>query len=256
MRRLLTLAVGLWTAISSLGAAPGSALAQGSPVPSIETEPVYQPPMRGAPRGRVGGGTRGITPPAATPPPGAAPAAPTARSTDPARESVFVVALAPDHPGRTTEAQPSLYWFLSRPSPREIEVTVIEASAVKPMLEKKLPGPTEPGVQRINLAEHGISLEIGKRYQWFVSLVLDPQARSKDIVAGGVIERVAAPAGLEGADRGKAQSLAQHGLWYDALNAISEQIAANPADPRLRQHRAALLDQIGLTEVARLERGR
>jgi hypothetical protein len=169
---------------------------------------------------------------------------------------VFVVALAPDHPGRTTEAQPSLYWYLSRPTPRDIEVTVIESSAVKPLLEKKLPAPGQAGVQRINLAEHGVTLETGKRYQWFVSLVLDPQARSKDIVAGGVIERVAAPAGLQDADRTRAQALAQHGLWYDALNAISEQIAANPADPRLRQHRAALLDQIGLTEVARLERGR
>jgi hypothetical protein len=166
------------------------------------------------------------------------------------------VALAPDHPGRTTEAQPALYWFMSRPSGRDIEVTVIEASAVKPLLEKKLPAPSQAGVQRIDLAEHGVTLETGKTYQWFVSLVLDPQARSRDIVAGGVIERVAAPPGLDAADRSRAQALAQHGLWYDALNAISRQIADSPGDDRLRKHRAALLDQIGLTEVARLERER
>ena len=51
--------------------------------------PVYQLPTRGAPAGRVGGGTRGD-------------------------KNVFVLSvLAPDHSALTTSEQPSLYWFIS-----------------------------------------------------------------------------------------------------------------------------------------------
>src|SRR5688572_21778645 len=52
--------------------------------------PVYNPPPRGAPGGRVGGGTRG-----------------------PGQRDVFVLSvLAPDHSGLTSSEQPSLYWFI------------------------------------------------------------------------------------------------------------------------------------------------
>jgi hypothetical protein len=42
---------------------------------------------------------------------------------------------------------------------------------------------------------------------------------------------------------------AQAGLWYDAFTSISDQIEADPDDPRLREVRAALLRQIGLLTI-------
>jgi hypothetical protein len=47
---------------------------------------------------------------------------------------------------------------------------------------------------------------------------------------------------------------AQHGVWYDAIAALSSQIDATPEDPTLREQRAALLDQVGLSEVAAYDR--
>ena len=92
-------------------------------------------------------------------------------------------------------------------------------------------------------------------YQWFVTLVLDPNQRSKDIIAGGTIERIEFPAALRGklAQAGKAKAphiYAEAGLWYDALTAISELIDATPNDTVLRNQRAALLEQVGLPEIA------
>ena len=43
---------------------------------------------------------------------------------------------------------------------------------------------------------------------------------------------------------------AESGLWYDALTAISDLLAAAPNEPVLRQVRGSLLEQIGLREIA------
>ncbi|HEX2719391.1 MAG TPA: DUF928 domain-containing protein, partial [Candidatus Deferrimicrobium sp.] len=43
---------------------------------------------------------------------------------------------------------------------------------------------------------------------------------------------------------------AEEGFWYDALESISRMIEASPKDADLRQQRASLLEQVGLSEAA------
>lgn len=198
--------------------------------------PVYKPPLRGAPGGRVGGGTRGA-----------------------GAEPLTVLALAPGHIGLTLHEAPPLYWFIPRPTSAPVEVTLIEAGATRPLLEARVPSPVEPGVYRIRLAEHGVRLKPGVQYQWWVAVVLDPNARSKDVLSGGGIERVETPEPLRKrlreARRTEAPYLyAEGGIWYDAIAAISELIDAEPKNPVLRNQRAALLEQIGLAEPASFDR--
>ena len=45
------------------------------------------------------------------------------------------------------------------------------------------------GIQAVRLAEHGVKLLPGTNYHWFVSLVLDPERRSKDFTVGAWIAR-------------------------------------------------------------------
>jgi hypothetical protein len=47
---------------------------------------------------------------------------------------------------------------------------------------------------------------------------------------------------------------AESGVWYDAIAAVSARISAAPGDPRPRAQRAALLDQVGLSEIAAYDR--
>jgi hypothetical protein len=47
---------------------------------------------------------------------------------------------------------------------------------------------------------------------------------------------------------------AESGLWYDAVEAISELIAAAPQDAQWRQQRAMLLEQADLPDVAAYDR--
>lgn len=197
---------------------------------------VYVPPKVGAPRGRVGGGSRGS-------------------SSDLPRLTV----LAPDHPALTTEAQPVFYWYLSRETKNPIEFTLMTDDQVGPVLETKLADAGKPGVHKVSLADHGVKLNLDTTYRWYVSVVQDKKSRSKDMIAGGVIQRVNIPSGLPEKlaavkPEEKAKVLASEGIWYDAIAAVSSSIEGAPSNGVLREQRAELLDQVGLSEVAVFDR--
>ena len=205
--------------------------------PSAARLPVFVPPKRGAPKTRVGGATRGARTPG-TP---------------------SLQALVPEDGGLTVEAQPVLYWYLSEATRGRIDVTIVDESSAAPLLEATIAGPLAPGVHPIRLADHQVSLAPGINYQWFVALVPDAERRSNDVIAGGGIERVAPSDPLReklAAAEAPSRSfvLAEAGIWYDALEAISRAVEASPRDPEARGSRAALLEQVGLAEVARVER--
>jgi uncharacterized protein DUF928 len=190
---------------------------------------VYRPPLRGAPGGRVGGGSRG-------------------------GGAVSVTALVPEGRALTSLEQPSLSWYLSGSTPAPVEVTISDDRSVKPVLEVRLPQPVQPGVQRIRLADHGVKLEPGVQYKWFVTVVVDPARRSRDVLAGGTIERVE-PSGELSARLASARPetlpmiYAEAGLWYDALGAIADLLDRTPNDQTARDDRAQLLSQAGLPKV-------
>lgn len=215
-----------------ISALPGAAQETKSgiqPTTVTAPAPVYKPPLVGAPAGRVGGGTRGGS----------------------ARDIFVLSALVPEDTGLTISEQPSLYWFISTATTLPVEVAISDPRATQPLVETKLSSPAKPGIQRIRLADLGVRLEPGVAYRWSVSVIPDANRRSRDILAGGVIERVDAPAGLR---EKVAQSRKEEhpslyagaGLWYDALASISEQIEVTPFDAQLRKQRSALLTQVGL----------
>jgi hypothetical protein len=201
------------------------------PQPATGGKTVYKPPLRGAPGGRVGGAARGT-----------------------GREEFILSVLAPDHTGLTTQEQPALYWFISRPSSSPVELTVVDPSAADPLLELQLKPPIKAGVHRIGLADHNVRLKPGVAYQWYVSVVPDSGRRSKDILSGGSVERVDTPedvkARLGGAARAQVPAVyADAGIWYDAVAALQELIDASPRDGALLTQRSELLRSAGVPEI-------
>ena len=207
------------------------------PSQSQTTAPVYQPPLRGTTAGgRIGGGTRGT-----------------------GEQSVSMSVLAPEHLGLTVRAQPRLYWYLSDTVNVPAELTVVDKRSADPLLELTITRTLEAGVHGLDLERQGVRLEPGVRYEWFVALVVDVAQRSQDIVAGGEIEFVASTADLErklanAGEDGVAGIYAGAGIWYDAIDSVSMLVERSPADPVHREHRAALLDQVGLEKVAAYDR--
>ena len=192
--------------------------------------PVYQLPKVGKPRGRIGGGRRG-----------------------PILVGAEIQALVPDHVGQTTAAQPSLYWYLAEPVQGELafEVTLVDERSIDPVVDRRLARPERVGLQRIQLADLGVSLDPGLEYQWSVAVVPDPKDHAKDVVSSGWIQRVPAPEGLAGrlaaaGPDGAAAVYGEAGLWYDMLAAACARIGAHPDDESYRHELAVVLEQVGL----------
>ena len=197
----------------------------------------YKPPLRGAPSARVGGGTRGIN------------------------THTTLTVLAPDHVGNTIQSQPKLYWYISGPANMTLEVAINDPNAIEPIFEQTLKSPAKESVQSLALADYGVVLQPNIEYEWFVALVPDPNQRSNDVLSGGVIKRIdpepALAAQLKQAPKDQAAQLfAANGLWYDSVEALSEQIDAQPGNSALRHQRATLLEQVGLGPAAAFDRGK
>lgn len=237
--RVAPITIALLLGAAALVAATGPAQAQAT---TQETKPddnkqqesatiVYKPPMRGAPARRVGGATRGG-----------------------GDKDLVLNVLAPNAVGLTEQAQPTLYWYVSRPATMAVELTLIADASETPVLSRNVTV-TQAGVQSVDLAQLGITLRQDTDYEWYVSVVPDPGRRSKDLTSGGVIRRIAVDPAVQSrvaaaGVRGAARVYAESGLWYDAIAALSRLIAQDPADAGLRAQRASLLEQVGLSQVA------
>jgi hypothetical protein len=195
----------------------------------------YVPPLRAAPRMRVGGGTRSAT--SALP---------------------KLAALTPAHQGQTIKTAPSVYWFLSERTTQPIELTVSDPESDEAVLDVTLPGPHAAGIHGVDLAARGVRLSRARTYQWFVVILVEDVVGG-DVMSGGAIRRVAPSEELEDELRragaaGAAHVYAKHGIWYDALAEISARIDSAPGDAWLREQRVGLLEQVGLDRAAAYDR--
>jgi len=184
---------------------------------------VYVPPRRGSPRDKIAGGVRGT------------------------RALPTLLALAPDHLALTSRASPSLFWHIDAAPPGGATLVFVLEPLVAPgpeTVEMELPPPPEAGIYRIRLADHGVRLEPELEYAWSVALVPGPGERGPGMLTTAYILRVAEPAVADG-DVSPAR-YASLGLWYDALESLSDAIEASPRDPTWRSQRSDLLRQAQL----------
>ena len=214
-----------------------AAPAQVSALPSDESMPVYRPPKDHVPHARIESGMRGG-----------------------AGNELTIIALVPDHVGFTTKKDPTLYWHVSQATSLPVQFTLTDSRSVRPIAEIPLPHPRHAGVQTVRLKDYGISLDPGIQYRWSVSIRPDPDKPSEDLVTGGMIERIEFNEGSalgfpHVCNKDAVSRYAEAGLWYDAIDCISDLIESNPNDSLLRKQRAYLLNQINLPHVAEFDLG-
>lgn len=165
-----------------------------------------------------------------------------------------LISLVPNHVGLTIADQPVVSWYLSRPTQARTLFVLLDARSLQVVRSITLPPSGRAGIQSVRFKDYGITLQQEVPYRWFVNVLIDPAMPARDLVAGGAIERITpdfspakvpAPSSLDAVHFYAAQ-----GLWYDAMAAISDLIAKVPLNDVFRQQRAALLQQVGLQEVA------
>jgi hypothetical protein len=193
--------------------------------------PMYKPRKDSAPRARIGGHIRGSD--------GAVPS---------------LIALVPDHIGFTMKHDTALCWYLEKPTSHALTLTVTDAQRFLPILEKSLPTPRQAGIHCTRLQEYGVTLKEDEPYRWFVTLVLNPDSPSQDIVAGGMIERIPyheacildMPCSWASCEREAVYRYAESGLWYDAMTCLEDLIQHDGDQHTLQRMQKTLLRQVGI----------
>jgi hypothetical protein len=242
MKTALTISVvGAATALALL-ASPAAAQEANTKSKTESAPPpiAYKAPQRGAPATRVGGGTRSVD-----------------------MKVAGLSVLAPNETGYTTREKPTIYWFVSETLTSPVELTITSTASLQdaatPALEITLQPPIAKGLHALALEAHGVVLKPGVEYQWFVAVVSNAAQRSNDVIAGGSIKRIAQSEAVqtrlkETAPANRPALYAGEGLWYDAIEDLSKLISADPGNRRLREQRAALLEQVGLGDAAAYDR--
>lgn len=163
---------------------------------------------------------------------------------------VKIIPLAPAHTGLTTVSQPVIQWHINRDWSDGVITFVIDelhSRRPAPLFTCEIGGPSEKGIYQINLAHYGISLDSGKKYQWFLSA----RHKGSKISAGGRIKHVK-PDEILLRQLGKTPTerhvfvYADAGYWYDCIHEAVDMTNKNPGNIELAQRRDSLLSQIGL----------
>jgi len=169
-----------------------------------------------------------------------------------------LLVLAPDHIGQTVQDRPAVLYYLSKATDKRLHVTIAHADDPHPVLDMTID--PKPGIQWIDMSNFDFALALGEHYKVSLTLVMDPADPARNIYSGCEIERIDPPYTLlaelgRRADlREKSIVFAHNGIWFDALAALSQKIDAVAQNKSLREDRARLLEQEGLTEAADFDR--
>jgi hypothetical protein len=193
----------------------------------------FDPPDRGAPGRREGGGTRGPQCPSTT-------------------------ALIPKSTmGRTVLAKPTFLYDLSTAIDKKVEFELTDESE-NSIYKTSLRMITKaPGIVSVNLpAANVASLESGKNYHWYFTIKCDPDDNAADIMVSGWINRVsmtpALTSQLDGAksERDRLSIYAQESLWYEYLSTLASLRRSQPNDSTLTVKWMEVLSAVELENLA------
>jgi len=171
---------------------------------------------------------------------------------------LYDLLLRSDHDPRVTIKKcPSLCWILKNKPPVDATLmfTLMDSRSIKPVLDVQLPNTIQTEKPEacycVNLKDYEIQLESDILYRWFISIAQNPELHSRDIVAGGLIERCAEEGcqireGPSRCDRDFVRVLARGGFWTDAMSCLCDLIRSSPDDKTLRRMLDAVMRQAGL----------
>lgn len=194
----------------------------------------FVPPEWGAPGNRVGGATRGCFS---------------------GRQAL--TALVPNtNTGTTLAAQPTLSFYIPANKAEQLELVLLD-NKQKILHKSTVASPKAPGIVSLDMAKipGAPSLETGKNYQWYFSMICDPKDRSADVVVDGWIQRVEADPILQSEIQKAKPSdrvslYAANGIWYDTVAAMVASRQSAPDNSVLTQEWSDLLKSVGLSAVA------
>ncbi len=164
------------------------------------------------------------------------------------RGHLRIVPLAPKHTGLTTVSQPILLWYINQGWPEKITFSLDEQNSkqIKP-IKFEFTGPSRAGIYQINLSHRKITLEPGKKYEWFLTVEYRGYTAS---VSAKIEYKKPSQAFISELERTQIQKMmfryASASYWYDAVYEAQKRVSNNPSDKISIAQRDSLLSQIGI----------
>ncbi|PZV06006.1 MAG: hypothetical protein DCF32_10460 [Leptolyngbya sp.] len=136
--------------------------------------------------------------------------------------------------GTTSQAQPTLLFYIPAINSERTLEFVLRDENDQEIYDKTVPATDESGIIRLDIfGEEAPSLEIGKNYHWYFSVICNPSDRSQDISSHGWIRRAETGAAVAISSTtdplDAARSYAEAGLWLDALAQLDSLRRTQPA---------------------------
>ena len=166
--------------------------------------------------------------------------------------------IASEQTGLTSREQPSLYFYISGPYDGTMTFTLSEPFVSNPILSISLNRFPSEGIYGVRLSEYMVKLKKNVEYEWFITIIADPQQKTGDIYASATIKYVEATSDLslelsKVSPNQKYKAYAKTGYWYDAIESLTQLIHSARTIKTYRLHRAALLKQVNLTKAAKYD---
>lgn len=167
------------------------------------------------------------------------------------RNGLLLSLLVPSELGQTSQARPSFWFHLSRPTTLPIIATITQGHDPMPLKTWRIPGGAM-GFHELSMMADESALKVGPKYELVVAVCEDPQHRSKDIIAMGYLHRVNVnerwAMETDAADiETKVKRCIRAKLFYDAIAAA---VSGIENTDELRSSRPRLLESFHLSESA------
>ena len=176
------------------------------------------------------------------------------------QDAVALFALVPHHLGLTIQEQPTLYWYLSKPMPHPLHLTltVHNSGRGEPVLETVLEVVPREGIHSVSLQELNIRLDLHTEYRWCVKLAVDKRHPAGNVMAKGRILRTVPHENLldklRNAEPEHVTAIySEAGFWYDALASISDLSGPGAKDTITHKKEKLIQEHVDLMEIAKAE---
>lgn len=202
-------------------------------VPLVALAQEFEPPLRGMPGRREGGGTRGGC----------------------LVGQQSLMALMPEsNLSLTVSERPTFFWYIPPTTAEMAEFTLLDARNQE-VYKTAVPINQESGIISLQSSEELPALEAGVDYRWYFSLVCDLQDRSADVFTTGWIQRIVPNTALTThletvAEVDRPAVYAEAGLWQDALSSLVILRRSQPQDASISRQWTRLLESVELGHIA------
>ncbi|WP_413172128.1 DUF928 domain-containing protein [Anabaena azotica] len=162
-------------------------------------------------------------------------------------EKLSLTALMPtwNNEGQTVSENPNLYVYVPKTTSKLGEFLLIDDKGNEVYQTNFIP-PEQAGIVQVSIPATA-ALKIGKKYQWYFTIICNSEDRSQDEYVSGLLERTTLGSLLnlslqQAVPLQRAEIYAKNKIWYDTISNIAPFRQENP------EAWAELLSSVGLEQ--------